>query len=1294
MSGRGTFSGTSYQEAVIVYIAAHILARSPLNWGGFRNIAPNALQAETGGPGDDVRVEFGAKYCEVQAKHGLTGKGGVADVITKAAAQQPSGHPIPTILAVDGTASRFILRTLPGDLERIRYGNPSDLGGETKEILKVCGNELEKLATIFVVRLDFDEDHDPHVVETLRLLETVLVDRSQAAAALAVLTKEASTIARKGLRRSEADLRQKLSDAGIATRDLGENDEWHRRLDVSKALINRGEVASGLAYLEALAPMDPPFEGDPRLRYRFEQQQASAHYQLGSTNEAIKHALRALDIDPKGLHALAVAALCEVALGRNDTALALAIRAIDAHPGAPEAWAAAAVVASMIPADLPEPPAEVMKSCQYLEALARIAAGRGDFAEAAAITGQIISTGERSSGTLLLRAQVLLEGAQEGDQENLGEVVRLASEIIEGHDQPPRHIVAKSYLTRAIAKQHLRLEDDALSDIESAKHLDRDDINIIAHEAKLRLQRGEYAEAYECLLDHRISESPVLLGLRASARARLGSVTDAEADLSKALQAMAQGRASDEARLNLAETAAMIGSLEIGERLLQEVSDRTTNGSHIDVISGRIAFKRDLIDEAVDLYYRAAETASELDWPQIFQELGSQLVSRGEFRRAIDAFARLPHHSLSDHARRHYTMALVSVGDFEAAHQVIESIALIDSLPEWATAIGVDIAMAAGDDDSARQGLFRLAASERYGAKPQLALARLGIETGDLIEANAQINSVIAKEGIPLDDRLQIVGLLIDVDRGNEAVALAYECYREARGDATANRALISAVFNPNVNLDEPEAVDVGTSVVFADEVGDESSYTVVPNGTAQSHFDEIDVARAESMGLLGKRVGESLVRNEGDPREQNLKIAKIVAAPVFASQRAAQSYQHQFPGEPFFVTMFHIGADGSGIDASKLVVTTEARRNYAEELLSLHREHFLPIGAVAERLNVRLSDVVNELVRPDSQYGPRVVDGGDSSTRGEGLTALERATSMVLTRSTLETLARFKLLETVSGHFSFEIPASLGRALLRDVRIAELSLQRGERILGHSAAGLTLFERVAGDEGLKTELEALVQTASWVSEHCRAKARPLTALSGMDAERIQMREVLGGSDYDAIELGLSDERPVCIDDYALAALARHLGVTSVSTFTLIDALVLKGRLSPDERDDVVLDLIEANHVYAEPTVSLLLRALRRQAITGVNTAARLSMRSLTGPNMVLDKSIELAVALIRELALADVRPTTIGELTRNLIDALAVRWRAKTVASRLRTEAAKVLLLLPRDRDEVSAVCREYMSQ
>lgn len=95
MGGPATFEGATYQEGVIAYIFVHALAMRRLGWIEGADDTPIAVSGETGGPGDDVRVESAALTFELQAKAGLTGEAALTTTIREIVARMTAVGPRP-----------------------------------------------------------------------------------------------------------------------------------------------------------------------------------------------------------------------------------------------------------------------------------------------------------------------------------------------------------------------------------------------------------------------------------------------------------------------------------------------------------------------------------------------------------------------------------------------------------------------------------------------------------------------------------------------------------------------------------------------------------------------------------------------------------------------------------------------------------------------------------------------------------------------------------------------------------------------------------------------------------------------------------------------------------------------------------------------------------------------------------------------------------------------------------------------------------------------------------------------
>src|SRR5688572_23549206 len=195
MSGKGTFSGTDYQAAVIAYLFVHVLVGQRLGWLEFDDDTPIAVSAETGNAGDDAALEFkvGLPPTEIQAKRGLDGAV-LVETIARIARIPQKDWPAAIFLVTDSTASSWITSTLASDLDNRRVGRLDTARQSTRNLLDklTTPEQLALLERLHIKRLDVDNMADAQTKWATSSLANVLNDPSKTTAAWKLLRDDAS----------------------------------------------------------------------------------------------------------------------------------------------------------------------------------------------------------------------------------------------------------------------------------------------------------------------------------------------------------------------------------------------------------------------------------------------------------------------------------------------------------------------------------------------------------------------------------------------------------------------------------------------------------------------------------------------------------------------------------------------------------------------------------------------------------------------------------------------------------------------------------------------------------------------------------------------------------------------------------------------------------------------------------------------------------------------------------------------------------------------------------------------
>ncbi|WP_037491473.1 MULTISPECIES: NACHT domain-containing protein [Sphingobium] len=201
--GAAPASGLNFQAAVTAIAAVHLLDGSPVGWlDELAHDAPLAIWAESGGPGDDVRLELAAATVEVQAKSGLRADDKLWDALLDLARGLNARQIAFGVLAVSPDSSQTVRHKLERDLRLIGSGRTDrlfDIGHKWIAKLEAEGFDLVTISRGLRIQTVAATDGN---VDAVRAAKAVLGRHCGSAAAdrawYALLEGAHTLIARKG----------------------------------------------------------------------------------------------------------------------------------------------------------------------------------------------------------------------------------------------------------------------------------------------------------------------------------------------------------------------------------------------------------------------------------------------------------------------------------------------------------------------------------------------------------------------------------------------------------------------------------------------------------------------------------------------------------------------------------------------------------------------------------------------------------------------------------------------------------------------------------------------------------------------------------------------------------------------------------------------------------------------------------------------------------------------------------------------------------------------------------------
>lgn len=1010
MGGSATFSGTSFQARVLAWADVHLLAQSPLGWLPTINDTPVAVSGETLGPGDDVRVELGDGHpaVEAQVKHGLNAAGDLDDIVAGlhrtfgapapapaegSSAQSPipiGGAALPVdsvILVVDRGSSKALYTEFAEDLTRLRSGRADGPRATLRRLLDADAANMSILTHLYVVAVDVDHPHQPEAKQARLLLESVLEDVAQAGAAWDILVADANDVCAQRLRRDRPALVQLLASRGIQVRPPKPDERWMRQLDFTRDLLRKGHAAAALSRLRQIetdmreAWRNGAPRATPAVHYRLVQQQSGAYLRLGRFHDARETADRALDSDPAGMHALIVAAMASAELGELAHALTYARRAVELHPLDPNAWSSLVQISRFTGETMPPVPTEVAAQVPFRVALVQIAVRAGEWMETLALTADLLREGERTAEVLYSRALALINGRAgahgDGDLattsgsgthtvntardpiDPVREAERLTSEAIEYLADETHPAMAQQYVVRSVARRLLGRETEADLDLAEARRLDHRDPTALWHTAVALVDAGRVREALALLRDPLVDEEARLLSLRASLSAQLQQLDDAREALAQLVPLLSVGGVEADVHARMAETFLLLDDVDGARAALGRIGADAQSTPPVLLMRARLAVAEQQPDIALSLYREVA--AADPENRQVFLAEAADALRRAD--RAddavtlfVEAIADTPLDALHDDVAQGYAIALMR------AHRLVPAQALVDALlsrdgtiapvPSWVLGLATEIAYSRDDLEAAIRHLEALASREQARPETRIQLTRWLLETGRTSEAETHIAWLL--DHLPEEPglRMVIAELLAATGKVDEGLHVAFRAFRDGGDQPALHRAFVVLVLTSRASPPSRITVEADTHVQMRHTTtGEVRRVTVFAEPPIDPRRGELSVADAAAAGILGKTVGDVIVRDAGTWRQEQWTIIGLMPAVQFAALDAAEHFAARFPGEPFFVVGLSVDSENPD-SLNTLVATMRAtlleRRAHVQQVFEMYRAATLPLGFVA----------------------------------------------------------------------------------------------------------------------------------------------------------------------------------------------------------------------------------------------------------------------------------------------------------------------------------------------------------
>jgi hypothetical protein len=223
--GSATAVGINFQAAVTAIAEIHLASGTPLSWlDGIANDVPIAVLAESGGAGDDIRVQLrGDRYVEIQIKHNLiAGKRLWKPLLDLAEALQ-NDEKLFGLLIVSPNSSGTVKDDLAQDIRRMgggRYDGIKALAQRFKSELERSEFSVQTVCSRLRIVTVYASGSDIGCISRAQfLLKSVCADSDQVVAAWDHLLRDSALLIENRGRQDASQVLQLLKSRQIRISD-------------------------------------------------------------------------------------------------------------------------------------------------------------------------------------------------------------------------------------------------------------------------------------------------------------------------------------------------------------------------------------------------------------------------------------------------------------------------------------------------------------------------------------------------------------------------------------------------------------------------------------------------------------------------------------------------------------------------------------------------------------------------------------------------------------------------------------------------------------------------------------------------------------------------------------------------------------------------------------------------------------------------------------------------------------------------------------------------------------------
>lgn len=546
-------------------------------------------------------------------------------------------------------------------------------------------------------------------------------------------------------------------------------------------------------------------------------------------------------------------------------------------------------------------------------------------------------------------------------------------------------------------------------------------------------------------------------------------------------------------------------------------------------------------------------------------------------------------------------------------------------------------------------------------------------------------NKKFSVKELDLASGFQVCRILLQREKYEKAISLAYELRRENINDAKAHtyytRLLLSGSKGLSAYLSNPTVSALGTAINIVSSLGVSSWYVLEDREDINIHIQEISIDEDLGKKLSGKICGEEFTFSEGRVSTVTAKVVEIKNKFTYALHSSMSLLKERFPNEndieilPFSVKKIH--------------EFVKERQEFVEEIEALYHQSSFPIGTISKVIGRSVIDIWLGLSA--TERGVNICRGTAEELKSSLDTIKTARAAVALDITSLLTLSELQLYDVWSTFFE-TIYVSPTTVDILTQGIADASSSETRDFLTIHQDGSDLVKNSVSSNDIERHISSLQKIKDWIKDHCSiVPSRDL--LNWPNGK--ELTENLGSSFLETILIAKERNIPLFSDDLGIRILASSSDI-QVKGFWIQPVLMLaqtEGLISEENYHECLLKLIKLKYTHLHLNGKTIHYAAKASDWK-IQSVFAMALELIASPQMEITSVVRVVIEFIFDLYQQPILPFQRDQIIIFILDKIHDERDYQKVLPLVRSKIREVFWLVPIYKDQLDRLVSAWELQ